>query len=52
MVLFFSGFDVLVEVKDNGDGCYIVEYMFEWLGCYSVDVKYGGRRVFKSFFRV
>lgn len=47
-----SGPDVPVEVKDNGDGCYTVEYTPERPGRHSVDVKYGGRRVPKSPFRV
>lgn len=50
--MLFSGFDLFVDVKENGDGIYIIEYVFEKLGCYSVDVKYGGKRVLKSLFRV
>ena len=41
-----------MDVKDNGDGTYSVEYVPERPGRHSVDVKYGGRRVPKSPFRV
>ena len=47
-----TGPDLEVDVKDNGDGTYSVEYVPERPGRHSVDVKYGGRRVPKSPFRV
>ena len=47
-----SGPDLPVDVKDNGDGTYTLEYVPERPGRHSVDVKYGGRRVPKSPFRV
>ena len=47
-----TGPDLEVDVKDNGDGTYSVDYVPERPGRHSVDVKYGGRRVPKSPFRV
>ena len=47
-----SGPDIPVEVKENGDGCFTVEYTPERPGRHSVDVKYGNKRVPKSPFRV
>ena len=41
-----------MDVKENGDGTYTIEYVPEKPGRHSVDVKYGGRRVPKSPFRV
>jgi len=47
-----SGPDLPVDVKENGDGTYTLEYVPEKPGRHSVDVKYGGKRVPKSPFRV
>ena len=47
-----SGPDLPVDVKENGDGTYIIKYVPEKPGLHSVDVKYGGKRVPKSPFRV
>ena len=47
-----SGPDLPVDVKDNGDGTYTLEYVPEKPGRHSVDVKYGGKRVPRSPFRV
>ena len=41
-----------MDVQDNGDGTYTVEYVPERPGRHSIDVKYGGRRVPRSPFRV
>lgn len=47
-----SGPDIPVEIKENGEGCYIVEYTPERAGRHSIDVKYGNKRVPRSPFRV
>ena len=47
-----SGPAITPDIKDNGDGTYAVEYVPEKPGRYSVDVRYGDRRVPRSPFRV
>ena len=47
-----SGVDLPVDVKENGDRTYTIEYVPEKPGCHIVDIKYGGEGVPRSPFRV